>query len=49
VGLTLEEATAALPERIGGFYVGTLGLVWEPLAATLEARRAKGIISVKWI
>ena len=41
VGLTLEEATAALPERIGGFYVGTLGLVWEPLAATLEALVAR--------
>ena len=41
VGLTLEEATAALPERISGFYVGTLGLVWEPLAATLEALVAR--------
>jgi len=41
VGLTLEEATAALPERIGGFYVGTLGLVWEPLASTLEALVAR--------
>ena len=40
-GLTLEEATAALPERIGGFYVGTLGLVLEPLATTLEALVAR--------
>jgi fructokinase len=36
-GLTLEEATAALPERIGTFYLGTLGLVFEPMATTLEA------------
>src|SRR4051812_9002262 len=36
VGLTFEEATAALPARISTFYVGTLGLVWEPLASTLE-------------
>jgi fructokinase len=36
-GLTLAEATAALPERVDAFYVGTLGLVFEPLAATLEA------------
>jgi fructokinase len=35
-GLTLQEATAALPQRIGAFYVGTLGLVLEPLATTLE-------------
>src|SRR4029450_7188094 len=35
-GLTLQEATAALPQRIGAFYVGTLGLVLEPLAKTVE-------------
>ena len=35
--LTLEEATAALPPRIGTFYLGTLGLVFEPMATTLEA------------
>src|SRR3954452_14990229 len=40
-GLTLEEATAALPERISGFYMGTLGLVLEPLATTLEALVAR--------
>jgi len=43
VGLTLEEATAALPERIGGFYVGTLGLVWEAAGDDARgARRAPG-------
>jgi fructokinase len=36
-GLTLGEATAALPGSIGTFYVGTLGLVFEPMASTLEA------------
>jgi fructokinase len=36
-GLTLAAAEAALPERVGVFYVGTLGLVFEPLATTLEA------------
>ena len=36
-GLTLEAATAALPEDIGTLYVGTLGLVFEPMATTLEA------------
>ena len=36
-GLTLEAATAALPVRLGTFYVGTLGLVFEPMASTLEA------------
>jgi fructokinase len=36
-GLTLEAATAALPPRVGTFYVGTLGLVFEPMASTLEA------------
>jgi fructokinase len=36
-GLTLAEALAALPERLSTFYVCTLGLVFEPLATTLEA------------
>jgi fructokinase len=36
-GLTLDEATAALPERMTTFYLGTLGLVFEPIATTLEA------------
>ena len=35
-GLTIEEARAALPARIGTLYLGTLGLVLEPLATTLE-------------
>lgn len=35
-GLTLEAATAVLPERIGALCVGTLGLVFEPTATTLE-------------
>jgi fructokinase len=33
----LPEATAALPERVCIFYLGTLGLVLEPIASTLEA------------
>jgi fructokinase len=36
-GLTLEAASAALPEHAGTFYLGTLGLVFEPMATTLEA------------
>ena len=40
-GLTLEEATAALPRQIGTFYLGTLGLVFEPMATTLEALVAR--------
>ena len=36
-GLTLAEATAVLPERVAMLYVGTLGLVFEPMATTLEA------------
>ena len=36
-GLTLEEATAVLPARVDTFYVGTLGLIMEPLATTLES------------
>jgi fructokinase len=35
-GLTLEAASAALPADIGTLYVGTLGLVFEPMATTLE-------------
>jgi fructokinase len=35
-GLTLEAASAAFPERVGTFYLGTLGLVFEPMASTLE-------------
>lgn len=36
-GLTPEAAAAALPGRIGTLCVGTLGLVFEPMATTLEA------------
>ena len=36
-GLSLAAASAALPERVGMFYLGTLGLVFEPMASTLEA------------
>jgi len=36
-GLTLEAASAAFPGHVDTFYVGTLGLVFEPLATTLEA------------
>lgn len=36
-GLTLEAAQPVLPERIGTFYLGTLGLVFEPMGSTLEA------------
>jgi fructokinase len=35
-GLTAAAAAAALPGRIDTFYLGTLGLVFEPLATTLE-------------
>ena len=35
-GLTVEDATGVLPERIGMLHVGTLGLVLEPMATTLE-------------
>jgi fructokinase len=35
-GLTVQEAAAALPDGVGTFYLGTLGLVFEPMAATLE-------------
>ena len=40
-GLTLEAATAALPERVATLYLGTLGLVLEPMASTLEALLAR--------
>jgi fructokinase len=36
-GLTLQAASAALPQLVGTFYLGTLGLVFEPMASTLEA------------
>jgi len=40
-GLTLEEATRALPQHAAVLYVGTLGLVFEPMATTLEALVAR--------
>jgi fructokinase len=40
-GLTLEAAAAALPEDAGTFYLGTLGLVFEPMASTLESLLAR--------
>jgi fructokinase len=36
-GLTLEDAGGRLPAGVAVLYVGTLGLVLEPMAATLEA------------
>lgn len=36
-GLTVQDADAALPERVAMLYAGTLGLVFEPMATTLEA------------
>jgi fructokinase len=36
-GLTPEDALAKLPERVEMVHVGTLGLVYEPTAAALEA------------
>jgi fructokinase len=36
-GLTPQEAMAALPERVDILFVGTLGLVLEPMATALEA------------
>lgn len=35
-GLTDEDAAHALPDDVRTFYLGTLGLVFEPLATTLE-------------
>jgi fructokinase len=35
-GLVLEEASAVLPARIGMFCAGALGLIFEPIATTLE-------------
>ena len=40
-GLTLEAAASAVPEHVSVFYVGTLGLVFEPMATTLEALIAR--------
>lgn len=39
--LTLEAAAARLPAGLPSFYLGTLGLVFEPLATTLEALVAR--------
>ena len=36
-GLTAEAAAAALPSPIRAFYLGTLGLVLEPMATSLES------------
>src|SRR5919199_356952 len=36
-GLTEQEARSALPEHVDTLHVGTLGLVLEPIATTLEA------------
>jgi fructokinase len=36
-GLTEEDAFAVLPERVEMLHVGTLGLVFEPMATTYEA------------
>jgi fructokinase len=36
-GLTGPEAAAAFPDDVAVLYLGTLGLVWEPVATTLEA------------
>jgi fructokinase len=36
-GLQAEDAASVLPPRVGSFYLGTLGLVFEPMATTLEA------------
>jgi fructokinase len=36
-GLTQQAASAALADLVGTFYLGTLGLVFEPMASTLEA------------
>lgn len=36
-GLTLEAAAAVLPRHIATFYLGSLGLVFEPVATTLES------------
>jgi fructokinase len=40
-GLTLEAASAAFPAEVDVFYLGTLGLVFEPMATTLEALVAR--------
>ena len=35
-GLTIDDATAVLPGPVETLYVGTLGIVFEPIATTLE-------------
>jgi fructokinase len=40
-GLTVQEATAAFPDDADVLYVGTLGLIWEPIATTLETLVAR--------
>jgi fructokinase len=40
-GLTVEAASAAVPEQLAIFYLGTLGLVFEPMASALEALVAR--------
>ena len=40
-GLTAEAAAAALPSPIRAFYLGTLGLVLEPMASSLESLVAR--------
>jgi fructokinase len=40
-GLSLEAASVAVPADVGVFYLGTLGLVFEPMASTLEALVAR--------
>jgi fructokinase len=37
IGLTADDALGALPERVDSLHVGTLGLVYEPIASALEA------------
>jgi fructokinase len=37
VGLTSEDALAALPDGVDALHVGTLGLVYDPVASALEA------------
>jgi hypothetical protein len=46
-GLALAAAEAALPRRVAVYYLGTLGLVFEPLATTLETL-ATGCRTTRW-
>lgn len=39
-GLTLAGATARMPVRVSAFMLGTLGLVYDPIATTLESLAA---------